>query len=91
MTKNDVKRDEAVQQIETDADRPGVYVAKHYDAGASEYATSFPNRSRTFSLVFPCRVKPERFTSHTAPVTVGHAWRFADSSFIRPYGLSLKE
>ncbi|CAF3112685.1 unnamed protein product [Rotaria sp. Silwood2] len=95
--KRDVMRDEAIEQGGEDADRPGVYVATHCEGGAyPQYTLPFTvsvssSKSERFSLVFQCRVKPEKFTIHETPVNTGKAWRFVDSSSVRPYGILLKK
>ncbi|CAF3781498.1 unnamed protein product [Rotaria sordida] len=73
--KRDVMLDEAIEQGGEDADHPGVYVATHCEGGAyPQYTVPFtvtvsPSTSERFNLVFQCRVKPEKFTIHEAPVT----------------------
>ena len=93
----DLMLGEAVKQMGEEANRPGVYVATHCQDGSyPQYTTAFsvpvaPDQSEEYSLVFQCRVKPGKFTTHRGPVKEGHAWRFVDSSYIRPYGILLKK
>ncbi|CAF3486087.1 unnamed protein product [Rotaria sp. Silwood1] len=95
--KRDAMRDEAIEQGGEDAASPGVYVATHCEGGAyPQYTLPFtvtvsPSKFERFSLVFQCRVKPEKFTIHKAPVTTGEAWRFVDPNCVRPYGILLKK
>jgi hypothetical protein len=95
--KRDAMLDEALKQMGEEAHRPGVYVATHCQDGSyPRYTTPFsvpisPDTSENYSLVFQCRVKPGKFTKHTVPVEKGEAWRFVDSSCIRPYGILLKK
>lgn len=94
--KMDAKRTEAIEQLGDYADRPGLYVATHCDGGASIYTEPFtvktlPKQNESYRIVFQCRVKPEKFSTHKSPVSEGHAWRYVDSSSIRPYGILLKK
>jgi hypothetical protein len=93
----DVMQEEAIEQKGLSVAGPGVYVATHCEGGSyPSYTTPFSvptsdGGSEKYSLVFQCRVKPGEFTNHTGPVKEGEAWRFVDSSHIRPYGLLLKK
>ena len=92
----DAMRDEAVEQLGEEANRPGVYVATKCEGGGALYAapftvTSSVHKTDTFRVVFQCRVKPEKYSVHGSPVRDGHAWRYVDGSLIRPYGILLKE
>ncbi|UJR32733.1 hypothetical protein I4U23_020192 [Adineta vaga] len=94
--KTDVKRQEAIDLIGEEADRPGLYVATHCNGGSDIYTTpftvtTFPDKSEQFRIVFQCRVQPKKFTCHTSPVNVGEAWRIVDPNAIRPYGILLKK
>jgi hypothetical protein len=93
----DAMMEEAVQQMGEEANRPGLYVATHCNGGSyPQYTTAFtvttfPGKSEDFSIVFQCRVQPNKFTTHTRPVTVGEAWRIVDPKAVRPYGILLKK
>ncbi|CAF3588012.1 unnamed protein product [Rotaria sp. Silwood1] len=95
--KTDVMIGEAIEQIDEEANRPGLYVATHCEGGSyPQYTvpftvTTFPDKSEQFSMVFQCRVQPGKFTTHTSPVSVGEAWRIVDPNSIRPYGILLKK
>ncbi|CAF1113733.1 unnamed protein product [Rotaria sordida] len=96
VIKTDAMKEEAIEAIGEEANRPGFYVATHCEGGSSLYTapftvTTFPHKSEEFRIVFQCRVQPGKFTTHKSPVTVGEAWRIVDPSAIRPYGILLKK
>ena len=96
ITKVDLMRQEAIEEKGKDFDRPGLYVATHCTGGAHPtYTKTFninasPEKTDQFRVVFQCRVKPDAFTTHRSPVSVGNAWRFVDPDAIRPYGILVK-
>lgn len=86
---------EAKRNNPTIPDVKGLYVATHCEKGASGYAASFTvadssGATKTYQIVFQCRVQPGKFTEHRGPVQSGMAWRVFDEKAIRPYGLLLK-
>ncbi|CAF1201080.1 unnamed protein product [Rotaria sp. Silwood1] len=95
--KTDVMRQEAIEEIGEEANQPGLYMATHCEGGSypayttTFTVTTFPDKSERFSLVFQCRVRPGKFTTHTKPVSVGEAWRIVDPTAIRPYGILVKK
>lgn len=94
--KVDAMRDEAIEQIGDEADRPGLYVATHCNGGSDLYTrvftvTTFPGKSEQFRIVFQCRVQPGKYTTHKSPVKEGEAWRIVDPKAVRPYGILLKK
>lgn len=95
--KVDAKREEAIQQLGPEADRPGLYLATHCNGGShARYTQTFEvqisqDAKKTFRVVFQCRVKPGTYSIHTSPVNVGHAWRVVDPDAVRPYGILLKD
>lgn len=88
--------EEAITQKGPAVNRPGVYAATHCNGGSHPYYTEkfdvpVPNgKTKTFHVVFQCRVRPDSYTTHTAPVMVGSAWRMVDPTAVRPYGILLK-
>ena len=94
--KTDSMRHEAIKQIGSKADRPGLYLATHCKGGAHPaYTKTFPvampgGKTERFRIVFQCRVKPGSFTKHTRPVNIGEAWRVVDPDAVRPYGILIK-
>ncbi|CAF3171703.1 unnamed protein product [Rotaria socialis] len=89
--------DEAFEQIGEETNHVGFYIAAHCEGGSYPQYTvpftvpPFPDKSERFSIVFQCRVKPGKFTTHKSSVSVGEAWRIVDPSAIRPYGILLKK
>lgn len=90
----DPMREEAIQQMGTAMNRPGLYLTTHCNGGCDADATTFQIRSgelvQTFQVVFQCRVRPGSFTVHRVPEGEGHIWRVVDPAAIRPYGLLLR-
>ncbi|CAF2027700.1 unnamed protein product [Rotaria magnacalcarata] len=94
-TKRDAMLSEAIRQKGSAMNKSGIYIATHCDDGAATYATAFTveasrTKKETFRLVFQCRVRPNSFTIHSAPVAQGQAWRVVDADAIRPYGILVK-
>ena len=93
----DTARKEAVEQMGTEADQPGIYLTTHCNGGAHPmYTKPFTlqltkDKSRTCRLVFMCRVEPDRFSTHLSPVSEGHAWRVVDPDAVRSYGILVKD
>jgi hypothetical protein len=93
----DAMKSEAIEQMGEEANQPGLYVATYCNGGSyPQYTTpftvtTFPDKSERFSIVFQCRVQPNKFTIHTSPVKEGKAWRIVDPNAIRPYGILLKK
>ncbi|CAF3744369.1 unnamed protein product [Rotaria socialis] len=93
----DLKRPEAIEQMGEAADKPGLYLATHCNGGShSTYTRPFDvqtsqDLTKSFRVVFQCRVKPGTFTTHKSPVKVGDAWRVVDPDAVRPYGILLKD
>ena len=87
---------EAISQKGEEVNLPGLYVATHCNGGSHPlYTENFnidvpPNDIESFAVVFQCRVRPDSYTTHTAPVCTGEAWRIVDPTAIRPYGILLK-
>jgi len=87
---------EAINQKGEEVNRPGLYVATHCNGGSHPYYTEKfdvqtpAEKTKTFQVVFQCRVRPDSYTIHTAPVKVGEAWRVVDPEAVRPYGILLK-
>jgi hypothetical protein len=96
-TKRDAMLHEAVLQKGESVNKAGLYVATHCEDGSHpQYTTpftvtSFPGRTEKYSIVFQCRVEPDKYTVHSLPVKKGHAWRVVDPNAIRPYGILLKK
>lgn len=94
-TSRDAMLNEATQKWGEDFNRPGLYVATRCNGGSSIYTEKFDvkissDKTKTFEVVFQCRVRPLSYTIHTNPVAVGEAWRIVDPTAIRPYGILLK-
>jgi hypothetical protein len=87
---------EAIQQKGEAVNRPGLYVATCCNGGSHPYYTEKfeiqapSGKNETFQAVFQCRVRPDSYTIHTAPVMIGEAWRIVDPTAVRPYGILLK-
>jgi hypothetical protein len=88
--------DEAIAQKGDAVNRPGLYVATQCNGGSHPYYTEKfevpkpSGDSESFQVVFQCRVRPGSYTTHTAPVKIGEAWRVVDPEAVRPYGILLK-
>ena len=95
-TERDTMREDAVQQKGKYYDKPGLYVTTHCNDGAHPNYTepfSIPtsdNQTETFRVVFQCRVKPKKYTTHQIQGITGEIWRFVDPDAIRPYGILVK-
>ena len=93
----DVARGEAIEQMGEAANQPGIYLTTHCGGGAHPTFTKpftihlAKGKSRTFRLVFMCRVAPGRFTTHQSPGALGHAWRVVDPDAVRSYGILVKD
>ena len=92
----DVCKDETKSRRPPIPDVKGLYVATHCEGGASGYiGNGFKINdpqgiSKTYHVVFQCRVENGKFTEHKGPVKIGLALRVFDEKAIRPYGLLLK-
>ena len=93
----DVAREEAIQQMGSAVDRPGIYLTTHCDGGAHPMYTQtyrlplIDGKRRQFLLVFMCRVAPGQFTTHESVVPLGSARRVVDANAVRPYGILVKD
>lgn len=74
---HDDMREEAVEQMGSKVDSPGLYLSTHCKGGAhSLYTKTFTvytsdKKIERFRVVFQCRVKPNEFTIHKSPLTIG--------------------
>lgn len=93
----DTARQEAVEQMGSTMDQPGIYLTTHCTGGAHPHYTSpfsleMPNgKSKTFRVVFMCRVQPGKFTTHEGSVSKGQTWRLVDPDAIRTYSILIKD
>jgi hypothetical protein len=88
---------EAVQQMGSKVNSPGLYLATCCNGGAHLWYTKtfsvhiLEKKTERFRVVFQCRVKPGEFTVHKFPLTSSETWRVVDPSAIRPYGILVRK